>query len=115
METRPGFDQESVLALVNELHAANPAKRSFTLMEIADAMWGPGSASFAVATLVDPEGRSIKPRRLMPAWMDVLNNILTNLGEEDALAVTTVAVVVFAGGQAVVESAGQSGPGQPPE
>jgi hypothetical protein len=38
METHPGFDQEYVLTLVNELHEANPAKRSFTLMEIADAL-----------------------------------------------------------------------------
>ena len=73
MDTRPGFDQESVLGLVNELHEANPAKRSFTLMEIADALWGPGSASFAGATVVDSEGRIIKPRRLMPAWMETLN------------------------------------------
>jgi hypothetical protein len=108
METRPGFDQESVRALVNELHEANPAKRSFTLMEIADAMWGPGSASFGDATVRYPDGRIT--RRLMPAWMETLNNILTKLGEEDTLAVTTVAVVVFAGGRAVVEGAGQSGP-----
>lgn len=110
MDTRPGFDQESVLALVNELHEASPAKRSFTLMEIADALWGPGSASFAGATVVDSEGRIIKPRRLMPAWMETLNNILTRLGEEDTLAVTTVAVVVFPGGQAV-EGAVSQAPG----
>ena len=97
MDTRPGFDQESVLGLVNELHEANPAKRSFTLMEIADALWGPGSASFGYATTAYPDGRTT--RRLMPAWMETLNNILTNLGEEDTLAVTTVAVVVFPGGQ----------------
>jgi hypothetical protein len=115
METLPGFDQESARAFVNELHEANPAKRSFTLMEIADAMWGPGSASFAGATVMDSEGGIIKPRRLMPAWMEVLNNILTKLGEEDTLAVTTVAVVVFPRGQAVEESAGGSGPGRPRE
>jgi hypothetical protein len=97
METRPGFDQESVLTLVNELHEASPAKRSFTLMEIADALWGPGSASFGYATNLYPDGRTA--RRLMPAWMETLNNILTNLGEEDTLAVTTVAVVVFPAGQ----------------
>ena len=86
-----------MLTLVNELHEANPAKRSFTLMEIADALWGPGSASFGYATAVYPDGRTT--RRLMPAWMETLNNILTKLGEEDTLAVTTVAVVVFPGGQ----------------
>jgi hypothetical protein len=108
METRPGFDQESVLALVNQLHEANPAKRSFTLMEIADAMWGPGSATLADATAIHPDGRIT--RRLMPAWMETLNNILTKLGEDNTLAVTTVAVVVFPRRQAVVEGAGQSGP-----
>ena len=100
-----------MLALVNELHEANPAKRSFTLMEIADALWGPGSASFAGATLLDPEGKIVKPRRLMPAWMETLNSILTKLGDEDRLAVTTVAVVVFPGRHAVVEGAGQSASG----
>jgi hypothetical protein len=109
METRPGFDQESVLALVNELHEANPAKRSFTLMEIADAMWGPGSATLADATATQPDSRIT--RRLMPAWMETLNNILTKLGEEDTLAVTTVAVVVFPRRQAAAESAGRSGHG----
>ena len=108
METMPGFDQESVLTLVNELHEANPAKRSFTLMEIADALWGPGSASFGYATAPYPDGRTA--RRLMPAWMQTLNNILMKLEEEDTLAVTTVAVVVFPSGQAVTESGGQSGP-----
>ena len=106
METMPGFDQESVLALVNELHEANPAKRSFTLMEIADALWGPGSASFGYATAPYADGRTA--RRLMPAWMETLNNLM-KLGEEDTLAVTTVAVVVFPSGQAVTESGGAGG------
>lgn len=104
----PGFDQESVLALVSELHEANPAKRSFTLMEIADALWGPGSASFGYATAPYADGRTA--RRLMPAWMETLNNILMKFGEEDTLVVTTVAVVVFPSGQVVTESGGQSGP-----
>ena len=86
-----------MLALVNELREANPRKRTFTLLEIADALGGPGagSASFAAATLTD-EGKIIKPDRLMTTWMEVLNEILKKLGREDKLAVTTVAVVVSA-------------------
>jgi hypothetical protein len=102
VETRSGFDVESVLALVSELHDSNPEKRAFTLMEIADALYGSGSASFAGATAVDERGEIIKPRVLMPGWMKVLNSILENLGQEDKLAVTTVAVVVFPSGRAVV-------------
>ena len=48
-----------------------------------------------------PDGRTT--RQLMPAWMETLNNILTKLGEEDTLAVTTVAVVVFPGGRLAEE------------
>jgi hypothetical protein len=50
MRTLRGFDEESVLALVRELHESNPEKRAFTLMEIADALHGPGSAAFAGRT-----------------------------------------------------------------
>ncbi len=97
MESISGFNEESVLALVNELCEANPGKRTFTLLEIADALGGPGtgSASFAAETLTD-EGKIIKPHRLMTTWMEVLNEILKKLGQEDKLAVTSVAVVVSA-------------------
>jgi hypothetical protein len=104
MDNTPGFNEESVLALVRELREANPKKRTFTLLEIADALGGPGtgSASFAAATLTD-EGKIIKPHRIMTTWMEVLNEILKKLGQEDKLAVTTVAVVVSAYGQSAPE------------
>jgi len=104
MEDIPGIDEESVLALVNELREANPEKRTFTLLEIADALGGPGtgSASFAAATLTN-EGKIVKPRRLMTTWMEVLNEILKKLGQEDKLAVMSVAVVVSAYSQSVPE------------
>jgi len=113
MKTTPGFDEQSVLALVNELHDANPGKRTFTLMEIVDALGGPGtgSSSFAGAIVMDEEGEIIKPRRLMTAWMETLNEILKKLGQEDKLAVTTVAVVVFSPGRVVGH--GQPKPGLP--
>jgi hypothetical protein len=105
MEDIPAIDEQSVLALVNELRDANPGKRTFTLLEIADALGGPGtgSASFAATTSMDDEGKIVKPRRLMSHWMEVLNEILKKLGQEDKLVVTTVAVVVSSTGRAVVQ------------
>jgi hypothetical protein len=111
MEDIPAIDEQSVLALVNELREANPEKRMFTLLEIADALGGPdtGSASFAVTTVMDDEGEIIKPRRFMTRWMEVLNEILKKLGQENKLAVTTVAVVVSPTARAVVHERPEPG------
>jgi hypothetical protein len=57
MSTSSGFDEQSVLALVNQVHAADPAKSTFTLTEIAEALYGPGSA--AIARAVDSSGQPI--------------------------------------------------------
>ena len=92
MSTSSGFDEQSVLALVNRLHAADSAKSTFTLTEIAEALYGPGSA--AIARAVDSSGQPIS-RPPMPAWMDVLNNILKKLGQEGQLKIMTTALVVF--------------------
>ena len=79
MRTGPGFDEQSVLALVNQLHDANPAKRTFTLADVAEALYGPGSAAIAQGDLVAPAGQAVS-QPVMPAWMEVLNNILKKLG-----------------------------------
>jgi hypothetical protein len=100
MRTSPGFDEQSVLALVSRLHEANPTKRTFTLAEIAEALHGPGSAAIAQRTVVDAAGQAIG-QPAMPAWMDVLNNILKKLGEEGRLEIMTTAVVVFTPTEAV--------------
>jgi hypothetical protein len=94
MGTSSGFDEQSVLALVNQLHAANPAKSTFTLTEIAEALYGPGSAAIARGTVVDSSGQPIS-QPPMPAWMDVLNNILKKLGQEGQLKIMATALVVF--------------------
>ena len=94
MRTGPGFDEQSVLALVNQLHNANPAKKTFTLAEVAEALYGPESAAIAQGSVVAPEGQAIN-RPAMPAWMEVLNNILKKLGQEGQLQIMTTAVVVF--------------------
>ena len=94
MRTFPEFDERAVLALVSELHENNPAKRTFTLAEIAEAMHGPGSAAIAHGSVAAPAGQTIS-QPAMPAWMEVLNNILKKLGQEGQLRVTTAAVVVF--------------------
>ena len=59
MRTGPGFDEQSVLALVNQLHDANPAKRTFTLADVAEALYGPGSAAIAQGDLVAPAGQAV--------------------------------------------------------
>lgn len=94
MTTLPGFDEQSVLALVTQLHSANPTKRTFTLTEIAEALHGPGSARLAHGSVVGPAGPPLR-QAVMPAWMEVLNNILKKLGEEGRLQIMTTAVVVF--------------------
>jgi hypothetical protein len=94
MRTGPGFDEQSVLALVNQLHDANPAKRTFTLADVAEALYGPGSAAIAQEALVAPAGQAVS-QPAMPAWMEVLNNILNKLGHEGQLQIMTTAVVVF--------------------
>ena len=94
MRTFPEFDERAVLALVSELHENNPAKRICTLAEIAEAMHGPGSAAIAHGSVAAPAGQKIS-QPAMPAWMEVLNNILKKLGQEGQLRVTTAAVVVF--------------------
>jgi hypothetical protein len=94
MQELPGFDEQAVLALVNELHETNPTKRTFTLAEIAEAMHGPGSAAIAQGSVVGPDGQTIS-QPAMPAWMEALNNILKKLGQDGQLRVTTTAVVVF--------------------
>ena len=81
MRTGPGFDEQSVLALVNQLHDANPAKRTFTLADVAEALYGPGSAAIAQEALAAPAGQAVS-QPAMPAWMEVLNNILKKLGRE---------------------------------
>jgi len=94
MRTGPGFDEQSVLALVNQLHDANPAKRTFTLADVAEALYGPGSAAIAQEALVAPAGQAVS-QPAMPSWMEVLNNILKKLGHEGQLQIMTTAVVVF--------------------
>ena len=47
-------------------------------------------------------------RHIMPAWMEVLNNILKKLGEEGHLQVMTTAVVVFPPGVAEERFGGDS-------
>jgi hypothetical protein len=94
MRTGPGFDEQSVLALVNQLHDANPARRTFTLADVAEALYGPGSAAIAQEALVAPAGQAVS-QPAMAAWMEVLNNILKILGHEGQLQVMTTAVVVF--------------------
>ena len=94
MRTSPGFDEQSVLTLVNQLHDANPAKRTFTLTEIAEALHGPGSAAVALGTVAAPAGQVIG-QPAMPAWVEVLNSTLKRLGQEGLLKIMTTAVVVF--------------------
>jgi hypothetical protein len=89
-----GFDEQSVLALVNELHDADPAKKTFTLAEIAEALHRPGSAAMAQGSVTAPVGQATS-QPAMPAWMATLDNILKKLGQEGRLQVTTTAVVVF--------------------
>ena len=94
MRTGPGFDEQSVLALVNQLHDANPTKRTFTLADVAEALYGPRSAAIAQEPLVAPAGQAVS-QPAMPSWMEVLNNILKKLGHEGQLQIMTTAVVVF--------------------
>jgi hypothetical protein len=108
VRTGPGFDEQSVLALVNQLHAANPAKMTFTLAEVAEALYGPGSAAFARGSVVMTSAGQPVERHIMPAWMEVLNNILKKLGEEGRLQVMTTAVVVFPPGVAEGRFGGDS-------
>jgi|SRR5438067_3108096 hypothetical protein len=97
MRTGPGFDEQSVLALVNQLHDDNPTKRTFTLADVAEALYGPGSVAIAQGALVAPAGQAVSQPAMpaMPAWMEVLNNILKKLGHEGQLQIITTAVVVF--------------------
>jgi hypothetical protein len=99
MRTGPGFDEQSVLALVNQLHDANPAKMTFTLAEVAEALYGPEIAAIAQGSVMASENQPVR-RHIMPAWMEVLNNVLKKLGEEGHLQVMTTAVVVFPPGVA---------------
>jgi hypothetical protein len=93
MVEAPGFTEASVLDLVNELHAANPKKATFTLAEIAEAM-APGQ----VATVKADTSIAI-------IWIESLNNILKKLGLDKRLTVITeqdengveCAVVTFPG------------------
>ena len=71
-----------------------PAKRTFTLADVAEALYGPGSAAIAQGALVAPAGQAVS-QPAMPAWMEVLNNILKKLGHEGQLQIMTTAVVVF--------------------
>jgi hypothetical protein len=99
MRTGPAFDEQSVLALVNKLHDADPAKMTFTLAEVAEALYGPGSAAMAQGSIMASAGPPVR-QHVMPAWMEVLNNILKRLGNEGHLQVMTTAVVVFPPGVA---------------
>ena len=99
MRTDPGFDEQSLLTLINQLHDANPAKMTFTLAEVAEALYGPGSAAIAQGGVMASENQPVR-RHIMPAWMEVLNNVLKKLGEEGHLQVMTTAVVVFPPGVA---------------
>jgi hypothetical protein len=73
---------------------------TFTLADVAEALYGPGSAAFARGSaVVTSAGQPVK-RHIMPAWMEVLNKILKKLGEEGRLQVMTTAVVVFPPGVA---------------
>ena len=99
MRAGPAFDEQSVLALVNELHDADPAKMTFTLAEVAEALYGPGSAAIPQGSIMASAGLPVR-QHVMPAWMEVLNNILTRRGNEGHLQVVTTAVVVFPPGVA---------------
>jgi hypothetical protein len=100
MRTTSGFDEESVLALVNVLHERNPAQKTFTLTEIAEALQGPGSTRIAQGSVVTNTPGEIIAPPIMPAWMEALNNILKKLGQEGRLQIITTAVAVFPPGQA---------------
>jgi hypothetical protein len=99
MRTGPGIDEQSVLALVNQLHDANPAKMTFTLTEVAEALYELGSSATAQGSVMTPEGQPVR-QHIMPAWVEVLNSVLKKLGEEGQLQVMTTAVVVFPPGVA---------------
>jgi hypothetical protein len=63
MRTGPGFDEQSVPALVNQPHAANPARRTFTLADVAEALYRPGTAAIAQGVLVAPRRPGGQPAR----------------------------------------------------
>lgn len=77
VEQAPGFDEASVLDLVNKLHIDNPAKMMFRLGEIAEAM--------------DPEGIAAAKANpnIKVLWIESLNNILKKLGVDRKLTVIT--------------------------
>ena len=99
MRTGPGIDEQSVLALINQLHDANPAKMTFTLTEVAEALYGPEGIATTQGSVMTREDKPVR-QHIMPAWMEVLNNLLKKLGEEGQLQVMTTAVVVFPPGVA---------------
>jgi hypothetical protein len=88
MRTGPGIDEQSVLALVNRLHGANPAEMTFILTEVAEALYGPGSIATTQGSVMTTEGQPVR-QHIMPAWMEVLNSLLKKLGEEGQLQVMT--------------------------
>jgi len=77
MVEAPGFTEASVLVWVNRLHADNPAKITFTLAEIAEAM---APEQIAVAKADSSVGL---------IWIESLNNILKKLGLDGNLTVIT--------------------------
>lgn len=91
------LNSETVLAAVNDLHART-GKRVFTLIEIAEAIGGPRSATPppGVQAPRDAQG-NVHPDLAppVPGWVRTLNNILLRLGEEGKLAVEASAMVVF--------------------
>jgi hypothetical protein len=70
-----------VLALINQLHDANPAKMTFTLTEVAEALYGPEGIATTQGSVMTREGQPVR-QHIMPAWMEVLNNLLKNSGKK---------------------------------
>ena len=95
MRTARGLDEESVLAVVNDLHKSDPTKRTFTLAEVAEALGWPGSHTLAQRCVAWNDQGEVLDVPAMPAWVDALNNILKKLGQDGKLTIITTAVAVF--------------------
>jgi len=95
MRTARGLDEESVLALVNDLHKSDPAKRTFTLAEVAEGLGWPGGSILAQRAVATNDHGEILEVPAMPAWAEALNVILKKLGQDGKLTIITTAVAVF--------------------
>lgn len=72
-----GFNEASILDVVNKLRADNPEKVTFSLAEIAEAL----APEQIAAARADSNVGLI--------WMESLNNILKKLGQDGLLTVIT--------------------------